>query len=121
MALDLYLGIDAGGSHCRARLTDRAGKILGAGETGPANARIGLDRLRAVLMEACERAFAQAGLGTDAGARVSAGFGIAGISRPGVREGLNGLNLPFARVQWDTDAAIANLGAHAGADGATLI
>src|SRR3954471_1811686 len=121
MVIDLYLGIDAGGSHCRARLTDRTGKILGAGETGPANARIGIDKLRAVLMEACERAFAQAGLAPDAASRVSAGFGIAGISRPGVREALGGLALPFARVRWDTDAAIANLGAHAGEDGATLI
>ena len=72
-------------------------------------------------MEACERAFTQAGLTANATERVSAGFGIAGISRPGVREGLADLNLPFARVRWDTDAAIANLGAHAGEDGATLI
>ncbi len=119
--IDFYLGVDAGGSHCRARLTDVAGKVLGSGESGPANARIGLDKLRATLMEACDLALTQAGLAADAGPRISAGLGIAGISRPGVREALNTLELPFAKIRWETDAAIANLGAHNGADGATLI
>ena len=114
-----FLGIDAGGSHCRARLTNAAGAVLGTGDTGPANARIGIEKLRAVLMEACDAALTQAGITADAG--ISAGFGIAGISRPGVRDALNGLALPFAKVRWETDAAIANLGAHGGADGATLI
>jgi glucosamine kinase len=114
-----FLGIDAGGSHCRARLTDAAGTVLGAGDTGPANARIGIEKLRVVLMEACDAALSQAGVSADAD--ISAGFGIAGISRPGVRDALTGLALPFAKVRWETDAAIANLGAHGGADGATLI
>ena len=114
-----FLGIDAGGSHCRARLTDAAGNVLGTGDTGPANARIGIEKLRAALMEACDAALTQAGIKADAG--ISAGFGIAGISRPGIRDALNGLDLPFAKVRWETDAAIANLGAHGGADGATLI
>ena len=114
-----YLGIDAGGSHCRARLTDAAGAVLGTSDTGPANARIGIEKLRAALMEACDAALARAGIAADAD--ISAGFGVAGISRPGVREALGGLALPFAKVRWETDAAIANLGAHGGADGATLI
>lgn len=119
--IDLYLGIDAGGSHCRSRLTDTAGNVLGAGEAGPANARIGMEKLRATLMETVDRALSQAGLGANATARISAGLGIAGISRPGVREALNALELPFGKVRWETDAAIANLGAHDGGDGATLI
>lgn len=119
--IDLYIGVDAGGSHCRARLTDAAGKVLGTGEAGPANARIGMDKLRATLMETCEQALTQGGIDINAGGRISAGIGIAGISRPGVRDALNTLGLPFAKIRWETDAAIANLGAHSGADGATLI
>lgn len=119
--IDLYIGVDAGGSHCRARLADGTGRVLGTGEAGPANARIGMDKLRATLMETCERALIQAGLDPGAGGRISAGLGIAGISRPGVRDALNTLGLPFAKIRWETDAAIANLGAHDGADGATLI
>ena len=55
-----FLGIDAGGSHCCARLTDATGKVLGTGETGPANARIGIEKLRTVLMEACDMALGRA-------------------------------------------------------------
>lgn len=117
----LFLGVDAGGSHCRARLCDSAGEVLGAAEAGPANARIGMEKLRTTLMEACAGAFAAAGLGAGDLSRAKAGFGIAGISRPGIREGLNALDLPFADVRWETDAAIANLGAHGGGEGATLI
>ena len=119
--IDFYLGIDAGGSHCRARLSDATGKILGTGEAGPANARIGMEKLRATLAETYDQAISHAGLSADAASRISAGLGIAGISRPGVRDALNKLGLPFAKVRWETDAAIANLGAHNGGDGATLI
>lgn len=34
-----FLGIDAGGSHCRSRLADERGIILGTGESGPAKDR----------------------------------------------------------------------------------
>ena len=32
---DLFLGIDAGGTNCRARLVDAAGRLLGTGRAGP--------------------------------------------------------------------------------------
>ena len=38
----LLLGVDGGGTWCRARLADTAGKILGEGLAGPANIRLGL-------------------------------------------------------------------------------
>ena len=40
---DLFLGVDGGGTQCRARLADRAGRILGEGIAGPANIRLGLE------------------------------------------------------------------------------
>lgn len=116
-----YLGIDAGGSHCRSRLIDAAGTIIGAGETGSANARIGIGPLHAALMEAARQATDAAGLDAAAIATIRAGMGIAGISRPGIREQLAALDLPFASVAFETDAVIANIGAHGGADGATLV
>ena len=116
-----FLGIDAGGSHCRSRLIDASGAVLGVGETGPANARIGLDLLRATLMDAAGQAIVMAGLDDAAVATIVAGMGIAGISRPGVRDALTALDLPFAAVRYETDAVIANIGAHAGEDGAILV
>lgn len=116
-----FLGIDAGGSHCRSRLVDTTGTIIGRGETGPANARIGMEQLQATLLEACRQALDGAGLAQSSMGDISAGFGIAGISRPGVREQLETLDFPFRSIRYETDAVIANLGAHGGADGAVLI
>lgn len=116
-----FLGVDAGGSHSRSRLNNAAGAIIGAGEAGPANARIGLDRLKAVILDVAGKAFADAGLDVSAMQLTRAGLGIAGISRPGLRAALKGLDLPFAATRFETDAAIANLGAHGGEDGAILI
>jgi glucosamine kinase len=116
-----FLGIDAGGSHCRSRLVDERGTILGAGESGPANTRIGIDKLHAVLDDVAGQAVSAAGLRDDQAATIRAGMGIAGISRAGMREQLEALPFPFASVAFVTDAAIANLGAHGGAEGATLI
>lgn len=116
-----YLGIDAGGSNCRARLIDANGQVIGTGSGGTANARIGLDPLYATLRAVSDQAIAQAGLTADQVATVRAGMGIAGISRPGVRDALRDFAFPFASVAYETDAFIANLGAHGGADGAILI
>lgn len=116
-----FLGIDAGGSHCRSRLVDERGTILGTGESGPANTRIGIERLHAVLGEVISQALSSAGLDAAQAADTRAGMGIAGITRTGMREQLAALPFPFTDIRFVTDATIANLGAHAGAEGATLI
>lgn len=119
--MSYYLGIDAGGSHCRSRLIDAGGAIIGTGETGPANARIGIERLHATLIEVAAQSIEAAGLDAVAVTTIHAGIGIAGISRPGVRDRLAKLAFPFASVAYETDAVIANIGAHAGQDGAILV
>ena len=43
--MTLFLGIDAGGTSSKSRLTDEQGNVLGSGKGGPANTRIGLDAL----------------------------------------------------------------------------
>lgn len=116
-----YLGIDAGGSNCRARLIDDRGTVIGEGRSGPANARAGIDALYDTLEETAGRALAQAGIPVERRAAIHAGMGIAGISRPGVLDALAALHFGFAHVNYATDAQIANLGAHAGQDGAILI
>ena len=115
------LGIDAGGSHTRARLTKLDGAVLGEAEAGPANARIGLEKLHNVLMSVTRDAIAAAGLDETDMPLITAGMGIAGISRPGMLPAASQLEFPFSSVSLESDAAIANLGAHLGEDGATLI
>ncbi|HUD30715.1 MAG TPA: BadF/BadG/BcrA/BcrD ATPase family protein [Novosphingobium sp.] len=116
-----FLGIDAGGSNCRARLIDAQGAVIGQGRSGTANARIGIEALYETLLETADQAVAEAGLSVEQRATIRAGMGIAGITRPGLREALAELDFGFAGVNYATDAAIANLGAHGGQDGAILI
>jgi len=120
-ALRYFLGIDAGGSHCRARLTGRGGAVLGEAKAGTANTRIGLENLHKVLLSVANDTLAAAGLGQDDMPSVVAGMGIAGISRPGMLRAVSGLEFPFRSVRLESDAVIANLGAHLGEDGATLV
>jgi glucosamine kinase len=116
-----YLGIDAGGSNCRARLIDASGTIIGTGRSGPANARIGVEALYETLKDTADQAIAEAGLTPAQRATIHAGMGIAGIGRTGVRDALEQLDFGLASVAYATDALIANLGAHGGGDGAILI
>lgn len=116
-----FLGIDAGGTHCRARLISVDGQVIGRGDAGPANTRIGMEQLRLTLIDVTQQAAREAGYDATDLRRVSAGFGIAGISRAGAREELDGMDLLVGTTSFESDAAIANLGAHDGQDGAILI
>lgn len=118
---EYYLGIDAGGSHSRARVIDRNGRILGVAASGPANTRIGTALLHQRLMAVSSEALGSAGIAQGDWHKVAAAFGVAGISRPGAAPALRKLGFPFGSLALDSDAAIANLGAHHGADGAILI
>ncbi|QQV77702.1 ATPase [Sphingomonas aliaeris] len=119
--MSYFLGIDAGGSNCRARLIDAGGVVIGEGHSGPANARMGVEPLYATLMETARQALAEAGLTDTHRATIRAGMGIAGITRLGMRESLEAHDFGFASVEFATDAQIANIGAHGGRDGAILI
>lgn len=119
--MELYLGIDAGGSHTRARLVTADGKVIGTGEGGPANARIGLPEALSSVEDAYLQALAEAGLDKSHLSSIRAGLGIAGLNRRGVLPGLQEHDFPFRSIAFASDAAIANLGAHSGGDGAIVI
>ena len=114
-----YLGFDVGGSRTRARLINADGAVVGTGEAGPGNTRMGIERVKQVLLEAGSHAIAAAGI-EDVGA-IAMGAGIAGLSREGARSVLEAEDFPYASTLFATDGMIANLGAHGGQDGAILI
>lgn len=119
--MEFYLGIDAGGTHTRARLVSGDGQVLGLGEGAAANTPQGLPQALRAIEETCSQTFAQAGLTQKQISEVHAGFGIAGLNRRGVLQGLKDHVFPFASIGFASDAAIANLGAHAGGDGAIVV
>jgi len=91
-----YLGIDGGGTRCRARIEDENGRVLGAANSGPATTRIGFENAWRSIMEATEAAAAQAGLTREDFARMHAGIGLAGLGRRGAEAALNKIAHPFA-------------------------
>ena len=58
----LLLGVDGGGTRCRARLCSFSGQILGEAVTGPANLRLGLGPSFAAVADATARCLDRAGL-----------------------------------------------------------
>jgi glucosamine kinase len=118
--MEIFLGIDAGGTHTRARLASDAGDVLGTGEAGPANTPSGLPQALRAIEEAWSQAVTQAGLTQAELSSIHAGMGIAGLNRRGFLEGLKAHAFPFRTTALASDAAIANLGAHEGRDGAIV-
>lgn len=117
----LYVGVDGGGTRCRARIADAAGRVLGEGVAGPANTRLGLERVFGEIRTACRQALDDAGLPRVDLDRLHAGLGLAGLQLTSERERLASRPHPFASMVTASDAHTACLGAHAGEDGAILI
>jgi len=116
-----YIGVDGGGTSCRARIQDAEGRVLGQGSAGPATTRIGADRAMQAVRAASMAAAIDAGLPPAALADTSAAVGLAGIDRKGAREALQDLPHPFRNVVYASDAKIACLGAHGGRDGGVVV
>ena len=117
----LYLGVDGGGSQCRARIEDEHGAELGEGRAGPATTRLGINEAWQSIMAASAAAAEQAGLAREDFARMHAGIGLAGFTRQGAEAALKDIAHPFARVRFISDGLAACLGAHGGADGAIVV
>ena len=117
----LFIGIDGGGTTCRARLCDAAGRRLGQGVGGPANARLDPVLVMRSIREASLEAAAEAGLGEGDLAGCHAGLGLAGAGVASARRAVLAQPSPFRSMVAETDAYAAWLGAHGGGDGAILI
>jgi glucosamine kinase len=113
--MTFYLGIDGGGTGCRAAVAGADGLVLGEGAGGPANVFSDPEGARASVLDAATAALAAAGVGAGLG-EVVAVLGLAGANVRGraarVAEGL-----PFARVRVVSDALISARGALGAEDG----
>lgn len=117
----LFLGVDGGGTGCRARLEDASGRVLGSGLAGPATTRLGIDAAMAQVEAAAHAALAEAGLGDADLGRIRAGVGLAGMGRKGAREALLEWPHRFQSIEFASDGLIACIGAHGGRDGGIVI
>lgn len=117
----LLLGIDGGGTQCRARLCDATGAKLGEATAGPANIRFGLERSFSAILQATTECLVQAGLSSKDSSRITACLALAGASEPKHLAAAQDYPHPFRRAMVTTDAHAACVGAHGGRDGGIII
>lgn len=113
--MTFFLGIDGGGTGCRAVVADPAGRVLGHGTAGPANIASNPESARLNILTAAQAALSASGSAATLSDLV-AGLGLAGANASGAAETLR-RELPFAHVQIETDAVTATLGALGDDDG----
>jgi glucosamine kinase len=110
--MQLFLGIDGGGTGCRAAVADETGRVLGRGEAGPANIASDPDGAAKNIVTAAAAALQAAG----GGKIFAAGLGLAGANAAGAADRLRDV-LPFERVAVVTDGITAVKGALGTSDG----
>ncbi len=116
-----YLGVDGGGSKCKAIVTSADGQVAGVGVSGPANPLHGMDKSVASIIDASQQAIADAGLAGLALENVVAGIGLAGVNLPWLFQQVQSWHHPFKQMYLTTDLDIANIGANDGSEGAVII
>jgi glucosamine kinase len=117
----LLLGVDGGGSKCRARLTTWSGTPLGEGLAGPANIRLGLGESFASVLDATGQCLRQGNLSRTDLSRIVACLALAGASEPMELAAARAFPHPFRRALFTTDAHAACVGAHGGDDGGVIV
>ncbi|MBA1139865.1 BadF/BadG/BcrA/BcrD ATPase family protein [Mesorhizobium neociceri] len=118
--MNFVLGIDGGGTSCRAALATGDGAVIGLAKSGAANIRTDLTGARTHIVEAARQAFIAAGQDPDLIPQTPAILGLAGANVGTYRQQLEAI-LPFSISRVETDAEIALEGAVGSGDGAMAI
>jgi len=114
----LFLGIDGGGSRCRARIRQADGAMVGEAVGGPSNIYQDFRGALETIVATASEAAGVAGVKTT---DLHAGLGLAGIITSVGKEKVEDARLPFASVSVDNDAYAACVGAFGGGDGGIVI
>ena len=117
----LFIGIDGGGTKCRASIMTANLQVLGTGVGGPANPFHGVQQAKDSIRTAAELALIDAGLPPSAMGELIAGAGLAGVNVPSLYEVMSAWEHPFKEMHLTTDLHIACLGAHNRDEGAVMI
>ena len=116
-----FLGIDGGGSKCKAVILDYQLNVLGLAVSGPANPFHGFDKAINEIMQATELALKEANINELDLSQLIVGMGLAGVNLPSVFNQVANWQHPFKKMYLTTDLHIAELAAHNGQDGAIII
>lgn len=115
-----FLGVDGGGTGCRALICDATGAPLGSGTAGSANIASDLNSARDNILLATHAAITAANLPANTIHDLVAYLGLAGGNLDNAVSQLSEI-LPFRKMQIGNDAVIALEGAIGPKDGAAAI
>lgn len=118
---DYCVGVDGGGTKCRAVVFDHQNNNLGEATGGPANiAKYGESALQEIVATVT-KAIMDAGLLPDKLASIQVSAGLAGAFLESSKTLLAEWQHPFADFVYTSDITTAILGAHNGQNGSTII
>ena len=119
--IEFWVGVDGGGTHTRARIRDKGGRVLGEGRAAGSNLELGIPLAHANVLAAIASARLAAGLGIECEQRMGVGLALASAELANCYHALLKMPFPFASVRLTSDAFGACLGAFGGREGAILI
>lgn len=114
--MTLCVGVDGGGTGCRAAICDAEGRVLGQGSGPAANVATAPEGALASVRAALEEARRAAGVGPAALEAGAAWVGLAGLIDPAQGDGLRA-GLRFRRLRLSDDRPTGMVGALGGRDG----
>ncbi|WP_076407853.1 N-acetylglucosamine kinase [Shewanella sp. UCD-KL12] len=117
----LFIGIDGGGSKCRATIYSSEDGVIGTGVAGRANPLHGLSQTFESIQMSTELALKDAGMNLGDSKALIAGLGLAGVNVPRLYQDIVNWKHPFADMFVTTDLHTACIGAHRGGEGAVII
>lgn len=119
--IEYLIGVDGGGTGTRVRIERPDHLELGSAYAGPSGLTLGIGRAWAAVLDAVNRAFAEAGAARPALDRMAIGLGLAGVHNKQWAAEFIEKNPGFGAIEVETDAFCALLGAFQGKTGAIIV
>lgn len=117
---EYFIGIDGGGTQCRAQLEDSQGNVLGTATSGPANIVSNAEQATLSIFTAVKGAVESSGLSIPLN-ELHVSAGLAGGNVASAKSTLDAQHWPYRTFASLSDLHAACLGAHEGKEGALVI
>lgn len=118
--VNLFIGVDGGGTKTEAMIQDEHGRTLGFGMAGPGNIRTSVSNSWHSVLDAIDQAARQSNLDLSK-YDVHVGLGLAGTELSSAYSLFLETPHPFKTLILESDAHVACIGVHGGKDGAIII